>query len=228
LGPYVFPAGGQAGMVNDAFLIQYLAVHPWPPGGNANEPFLDQDSLVAVLQFYLDGVSRGIFPVDIVDYHTTDSCWRDYLDGNAAITQVSASRYLAERDRTQSSSAAPIPGINGPAASISRGWALALVTADPARQSLAAEFLSQFLAPETNAAWNRAAGYLPTRQSSLATWGEGDGYTPFIGQQLQTAQPRPLVPSYAQVATALQDAVNAVLTGAATPEQAAAQAIAGQ
>jgi multiple sugar transport system substrate-binding protein len=100
------------------------------------------------------------------------------------------------------------------------------VTTDPARQSLAIELASQLLSPTVSAAWNRATGYLPTRRAAWANWGdEEDGYTRFLGQQLQTAQPRPRVPNYTKVAAALQEAVEAVLSGTATPEEAAAQAI---
>ena len=81
------------------------------------------------------------------------------------------------------------------------------------------------MAPETNAAWNAATHYLPTRQSALALWDQGDSYVPFIHQQLLAAQPRPLGPNYTQVAAALQEAVENVLSGAATPEEAAAEAI---
>jgi maltose-binding protein MalE len=42
---------------------------------------------------------------------------------------------------------------------------------------------------------------------------------------LESAQPRPRLPNYAQVAAALQQAVEDVLTGTATPEEAAAGAI---
>jgi multiple sugar transport system substrate-binding protein len=224
-GPYLFPAGGQAGLVNDAFLSQYLTVRPWPSGINPDEPFLDEESLVAVLQFYQDGVSRGVFPLDILNYHTVDNCWRDYLAGRAALTQVSASRYMAERNRSPNSAVAPIPAIDGPAASIGRGWVLALVASDPVHQSAAVDWMTQWLAPTTNAAWNQAAGYLPTRQSALADRAETDSYIPFIHQQLLAAQPRPIIPNYARVAAALQKAVEAVLTGAATPEDAVEQAI---
>ena len=224
-GSYLFPAGGQAGLVNDAFLDQYLAVRPWPSGVDPDEPFLDQESLVAVLQFYKDGVSRGVFPAEILNYHTADNCWRDYLAGQADLTQVSASRYLAERTRSPNSAVAPIPAIGGPAAVIGNGWAMALVASDPARQSAAADWMIQWLVPETNAAWNQAMRYLPTRQSALANREEADSYLPFIHQQLLAAQRRPAIPNYARVAAALQKAVEAVLTGAATPEEAAAQVI---
>jgi arabinogalactan oligomer/maltooligosaccharide transport system substrate-binding protein len=224
-GPYLFPAGGQAGLVNDAFLIQYLAVRAQPSEGIPEGPFLDVDAVVAVLQFYQDGVSRGIFPTNISDYHDSDECWHDYLSGEAALTHVSAHRYLADRGNLQASAVAPIPAINGPGGSLSRGWVLALVTADPTRQSLAVEFMTGLMSPETNAAWNRAASYLPTRVAALANWDETDSYTHFLQQQLQSARPRPVMPDYTQAAAALQEAVEDVLGGSTTPEEAAAKAI---
>lgn len=224
-GPYLFPAGGRAGLINDAFLVQYLAVRAQPAGAGLEGSFLDADSLAAVFQFYLDGLSRGIVPANVADYHTTDDCWLDYLAGEAVLAQISAHRYLVERPRLQTSAVAPVPAINGPGAALGRGWVWALTTPDPIRQSAAVAFLDQLMAPETNAAWNRAAGYLPTRQAALARWDEADSYTRFVQQQLETALPRPRLSNYTQVAAVLQEAVEAVLSGAVTPEEAAAQAI---
>jgi multiple sugar transport system substrate-binding protein len=223
-GPYIFPAGGQAGLVNDDFLIQYLAVRPWSPQ-DPDEPFLQADSLTAVLQYYQDGVTRGVFPADILEYHTADDCWRDYWGGEAILTHVSAHRYLTDGNQRPSTAMAPIPTINGPGAAISRGWALALVSSDPARQSLAMEFMTQLLSPEVLGAWNLAAGYLPTRQAALDTWDEEDSYTRFASQLLQTAQPHPRIANYTQVAAALQQAIADVIAGATTPEEAAARVI---
>jgi ABC-type glycerol-3-phosphate transport system substrate-binding protein len=224
-GPYVFPAGGLVGLVNDAFLVQYLAVRPWPAGDNSGEPFLDAESLTAVLQYYQDGISRGIFPTEILNHHTTADSWRSYLAGEATLAQVSAHQFLGERAQALNPVAARVPAINGPASPISRGRVLALVTADPIRQSASIEFMTQFMAPETNAAWTQSSYYLPTRQSALPFWDTGDSYSPFIHQQLQAARPRPFIPNYTRVAAALQVAVEDVLTGSATPEQAAAQVI---
>lgn len=224
-GPYTFPAGGQGGLVNDDFLIQYLSLRPWPSEDNANEPFLDADSLTAVLQYYQDGASRGIFPADILDHHTADESWRDYQEGQAAMTHVGAHRYLVDRSLSPSSAAAPIPAINGAAPAISRGWALVLTATEPARQAAAVALMAQLMSAESNAAWNRAASYLPTRQAALVHWDQGDSYTPFIHQQLQAARSRPAIPNYPRTAAALQQAVENVLTGAATAEEAAALAI---
>ena len=166
-----------------------------------------------------------MFPTDILNYHTTDESWRNYRAGEATLTHVSAHDYLADRDQVPSTAMAPIPAINGAGAPISRGWALALIASDPTRQSLAVDFMTQLMSPQTNADWNRAAGYLPTRQGALALWDEEDSYTRFASQQLQTAQPRPRLENYTQVAAALQEAVEAVIAGSTAPEEAAAQAI---
>ena len=223
-GPYIFPAGGQSGLVNDGFLVQYLAVQPWP-AQNPDEPFLQEDNLTAVLQYYSDGVTRGVFPADVLTYHTTDDCWRDYLAGEAVLTHVSAHRYLTDGDQRPSTAMAPMPAINGPGAAISRGWALALVSTGAARQSLAIEFMTQLMSPEALGAWNLAAGYLPTRKMAMESWGEEDSYARFAKQLLETAQPRPRLSNYTQVAAALQKAIEDVITGVATPGEAAARAI---
>jgi multiple sugar transport system substrate-binding protein len=178
-----------------------------------------------VLQYYQDGVSRGVFPPEVLGYHSTEDCWPDYVAGQAALTHVSAHRYLLERGQLPDSAMAAIPGISGASNPISRGWALALVTNDPARQSVAIEFLSELMSPQTNAAWNEAARFLPTRQAAMATWNEEDSYARFAEQQLQAARPHPRVPNYSQVGVALQQAVEQVITGTATPEEAANEAV---
>ncbi len=181
--------------------------------------------MTAVLQYYNDGVTRGIFPADVLSYHTTDDCWRDYLGGEAVLTHVSAHRYLTNGDQRPSTAMAPIPAINGPGAAISRGWAQALVSTDAAHQSLAIEFMIQLMSPEALGDWNLAAGYLPTRKGALERWDEEESYTRFASQLLETARPRPRIGNYTQLAAALQQAIEEVISGVATPEEAAARAI---
>lgn len=221
--PYVFPAGGEGGLVNDAFLAQYEAVRPKVEGPGDGTPFLHEPSLVAILQYYRDGASLGLFPQSILQFHTTDDSWNAYRSGLAAMAQVSARRYLAERSQAVFAMPAAVPAIDGPAAPISRGWALVLITPDASRQAAAARFLELWLSPETNSAWNRAADSLPTLQDSLASWEPEDPYFGFLHQELLVARPRPTVPGYGKVSAALQDAVEAVLTGERTPEEAAAE-----
>ncbi len=236
-GPYLFPAGGKASLVNDVFLVQYLAVRDQSGATGSDRPFLDADSLAKVLQFYHDAQSSSVVPAKIMSYHTTDDVWNDYVVGQAALAQVSAHRYLlamrqspspgGDRERLSSSAVAPVPAVNSPAAPIGRGWVLVLVTSDPARQVAAVDWMVQLMGSTANAAWNEAADYLPTRAAAMAEWRPGDSYSQFIRQQLQAARPRPLLADYTRVAAALQEAVVAVLNGTATPQEAANQAVAG-
>jgi len=229
-GTYAFPAGGQGGLVNDSFMVQYLAVRPWPLESDPDAPFLDAEGLTAVLQFYQDGVSRGVFSGEILDYNTADDCWAAYVAGEADLAHISAHRYLVEGEDLPNAAVAPIPAISGAGPPISRGWALVLVTSDPERQALAVELMARLMGVETNASWNRAAGYLPTRRSTASVLAEddaGDSYLRFIDQQLQAARPRPRLPNYAQVAAALQEAVEDVVSGAAMPEEAAGRLVEG-
>ena len=53
-------------------------------------------------------------------------------------------------------------------------------------------------------------------------------FSRFIHQQMLLGRPRPRLPNYAHVAAALQQAVEQVLTGAATPEEAATIALSAQ
>jgi hypothetical protein len=213
-GPYTFPAGGQGGLVNDAFLIQYLAVRGWPASGLPGEAFLDQESLVTVLQFYQDGVTRGVLPGYIVDYHDKDACWRDYLAGQAALTHVRASRYMADRASCKARPWPPYRASTGPPRPSAGAGPWPWSHRDPARQALAAELMARMMEVETNAAWNRAAGTLPTRQAVLDAWRRWIAMSALSTSSSWLRSRAPLA-NYTQIAAALQDAVKAVVTGAA-------------
>lgn len=223
--PYVFPAGGKNGLVNDAFLIQYLAVRTQTGTDGEGQPFLDAASITTVLQFYYDALSRGVLPPRVASLHSTDDSWNEYISGQADLAQVSAHRYLLNRGAVAGSAVAAIPSMHGPAAPIARGWALALVTTDPTRQAAAVDLIVHMMQPTINATWNEASASLPTRAAAMAAWPATDSYGRFIQEQLQEARPRPRLTTYTQVMAALQEAISAVMSGEATPEQAGSQAL---
>jgi hypothetical protein len=86
--------------------------------------------------------------------------------------------------------------------------------------------MTQLMQPEVNAAWNLAARSLPTGKTGLAYWDERDPYVTVIQQELlrAVARPRPSG-SYTQIAGELQKAVEDVVQGVATPEEAAVRVI---
>ncbi|HID87739.1 MAG TPA: extracellular solute-binding protein, partial [Anaerolineae bacterium] len=251
-GSYIFPAGGKEGAVNDAFLIQYLAL-----GGRlldeAGAPALDEGKVAQVLQFYREGRDKGVIPESVLEFHTLDDCWPPYLSAEVAASHVSSHRYLTDRGLLRNTAFAAIPTRDGVVVTIGHGWAYALVARDPARQAAAAQFITWLMAPENLAAWNQAVLHVPPRRLALAAMathrladhrrepGDAlshirakasteersvDAYTEFLKGQLEKARVRPSGPSCNTLARVLQRAVQDVLTGAATPEEAAAQAVA--
>ena len=220
---YVFPAGGE--QVSNAFLIQYLAA-----GGQLfdedGRPALDEDVLAEVLGFYRDGREAGVIPPSVLGFKTLDDCWPLYLSAKATMAHVSSQRFMADRELLKSTAFGPIPTRDGTVVTIAQGWAWAVVTDDPARRDLAARLIEWLLEPENSAAWNRAAGHLPTRRAAFEVWGTRDPYIAFLKGQLEAAHVRPSGPGWDEILAALQKAVRDVLMGKATPKEAAASALA--
>ncbi len=218
---YIFPAAGRNGLVNNAFLSQYYGA-----GGQLFDETghlaLDQAILAEVLSFYQDGANMGVIPPEVLEYKSAADCWPIYLSAQVALTNVDSFRYLRDRGILLSTGFAPIPTRTGKAVTISQGWTLAIVTQDTYRQTVAASLLEWLLTPANNAAWNQAAHHLPTRRSAFEYLDEEDEYMSFAYQQLTRARPYPSEPEYEQVSRALQQAVQDVLSGQATPDAAAA------
>jgi ABC-type glycerol-3-phosphate transport system substrate-binding protein len=217
---YVFPAGGREGLVNDAFIIQYLAL-----GGQlvdeAGQPALNEELVTQVLQFYRDGYEMGVIPPSVLEFETLDDCWPVYLSAEVAMTNVNSGLYLADRELLMYTQFASIPTRDGNVATLSQGWAWAIVTSDPTRQALAVQLIEWLMEPENSAEWNLAAGHLPTRRAAFEVLGTEDSYYPFLSKQLEGAHPRPAGAIYSNVARVLQQGVEKVMTGEATPREAA-------
>jgi ABC-type glycerol-3-phosphate transport system substrate-binding protein len=224
---YIFPAGGDGGLVNDAFLVQYFAL-----GGRFSDPdgkpVLDKGVVREVLSYYEIGRESGVFPPTILKFQTPDDCWSIYTTGQAAMSHVSSKRFLADRDMLQSTDFTPIPTEDGAVVTVAHTWVFVLVTEDPARQQVAARLLEWLLDPERSAAWNLAAGTTPPSRDSMAVLiNTGDSYFVFLEGQLAGARPYPDNPKYPEIARALQKAVEEVLTNTASAEEATEEVITG-
>ncbi len=139
------------------------------------------------------------------------------------MTVVQAGRYWLERD--QSVSAAPIPTRTGQPVSLARGWVLAMVTDDPVRQDLAMLLLNWLTAPERNAQWTQAAGYLPGTSGALRMWDISGADRTRLRSVMEAALPAPRPEVMATLGPAMQEALVAVLRRRATPEEAAGAAV---
>lgn len=217
---YLFPAGGRQGRVNDAFLIQYLAL-----GGRLvdadGQPALDGVLLARVLDFYAQGVKHNVIRPNVLELETLDQCWERLAAGGPGMANVAASRYLRERAKYPALRFAPLPTWNGAVTTMSRGWVFALVAQDRPHQEAAALLIAWLLDPPRAAAWNTSAGYLPTRREALTYLEDGTPYISFLHWQLESAHYHPTAASYEAIAQALQSAVREALSGTATPEESA-------
>lgn len=220
---FSFPAGGDEGRVNDVTLIQYLGA-----GGrltNAEgDPSLDEAAMIDVFDFYSQCMTNTVIsPMQVLTATHVDQAWDQFKTGESGMTAVGASRYWVEADQTMA--AALIPTKDGRAISIGRGWVLGMVTEVPARQDLAILLIDWLTASDHNALWTRATGYLPATRSALRLWDVSEDDRAVLHDLLEAAVPPPRPVVMEAVAPPMQQALESVLRGQATPEEAAASAV---
>jgi ABC-type glycerol-3-phosphate transport system substrate-binding protein len=223
---YLFPAGNPqpasaAGLAEDVqpvFLSQYLSA-----GGviktDTRQLTWQEAPLLRVLAFYNDIERAGLLPAKALDTTSPEEAWTLYAQGAVSMTTVSARQYLAGQESLPNSGFAPLPGWSGPATPIARGWALAITTADPARQRAAAALIEWLLSPERAGGWAQAAGWLPVIPLSRNQWGTTP-YHDFLLEQLALAVSHPIGSTYPQTASQMRKAMLAVLKDHVSPEQA--------
>ena len=218
--PFVFSPVAPADKVNDVILVQYL-----DQGGAltdaAGQPSLDNNQLTEALGFFQQARQAGVIPASALDLSDATTAWATYRIGEAGMVQGPASIYLAERAGLSSSSASTIPLVEAGATTVGHGWALAMVAQNPERQELAVALIEHLLSPENNGAWTQAANRLPARPTALDGWAPNDAYVPFVRELLQEARAAANPDVAAVVGAPLSQALTEVLSGKASPEEAA-------
>jgi ABC-type glycerol-3-phosphate transport system substrate-binding protein len=215
---------GTSNTVSDAVLAHYLSA-----GGRLTDergnPTLDEVALRTLLQTYQEARDAGVLLGNFVDLDSADKVWNIWRGVGTAAANINATRYLSVETRLPNLQVGELPALSQPAHALGRGWAYAIVTADPRRQAAAARLLQQLLSPQNSGAWTRAAGVLPGRAAALAQWDQTDPYTAFIGDQLARAQALPSASIRAVVGPVLRKAIDDVLADRATPAEAARTAV---
>jgi len=224
--PFLFAAGGHDRQVNDATLIQYLAA-----GGKLadldGQPWLDEDVMVSMLGFYSACISTGtISPTVVLKIADADHAWERFQAGEGGMAVVQASRYWQsfQAGADETAAAASVPTRDGQPFSITRGWVVAMVADDPARQALAMLLLDWLIAPDHNAQWTQAAGYLPGTRSALRMWDISNADRAMLRGVMEAAVPAPRPEVMATAGRVMQEALEVVLRGRGTPEEAAVAA----
>lgn len=222
--PLVFSPAAPGEGVNNVILIQYLAVGGELTGQDGL-PSLDGERLTEVLEFFAAARLADVIPRSVLDLTDTATAWATFRVGEAGMVQSPASIYLAERAGLSNAGFGPLPLRDPGLTAVGQGWALAIVTQDKGRQKLAAALIEHLLAAENSGAWSYAAGRLPTRYAALEVWDEGDPYVAFIRDVLVKARPATNPDLAAVVGGPLAEALVKVLSGQATPAEAAEAAV---
>ena len=219
---FLFPAGGVEGHVNDATLIQYLGAGGELTDGEGT-PSLDETAMIDVFEFYTRCITNTVIaPTKVLTATHADQVWEQFKAGEGGMTAVRATRYWAEADETMAP--APIPTKDGEAVSIARGWVIAMVTETPARQDEAMLLIDWLTAPDHNALWTQASGYLPVTPSALMLWDVSEDERIVLHDLLEGAVRPPRAGVMEAVGPLLQEALESVLRGQASPEEAARSA----
>ena len=223
---YVFPAKGVNGLVNDTTLSFYFS-----SGGtlldDQGNPTIDERILRDVLKFYQTAVENQIIDAGALEASTTEELWPEYLQADAKLAQISVSQYITDRVILQSTSYAPLPvqEEGDTPVLITHGWTMALVAEDFEHQKAALSLIESFMSTDNNALWNTINRTIPTRDTAYQRVAGDDPYWAFLADQLNAAQPAPSFDGYDRIGRIIQQAVQQVISGEATPEEATATAI---
>lgn len=219
--PFVFaPSDG----ANDVILIQYLSL-----GGEltdeSGQPALDVERLTQALAFFQGARQADVIPRSVLDLTDASIAWATYRIGEAGMAQVPASIYLSDRAGLSNAGFGSVPLQTAGDTTVGHGWVLAVVTQDPERQGMVAALIEYLLSVENNGAWTLEAGRLPARYLAFEAWDQDDAYLPFIRNLLAQAKPAPNPDLAAAIGGPLAEALEKVLSGRATPADAARAAI---
>ncbi|MBN2117283.1 MAG: extracellular solute-binding protein [Anaerolineales bacterium] len=209
-GQLVFPAADSQGLVG---LSIYASA-----GGKILDarglPTLEAETLTRVLTFVKEGVSKNIFPPSLANVSTEAQALQIYRTGSANKGII----WIVDYRPSEDGEVAPLPGLEETHFSYATGWLWALAGSNPENQQLAVELAEYLVAAEFIGEWTRAAGYLPTRPTTVQ---ENDRTMAAV---VESAHPMPSRDVLAVLGPLMQEALTRVLNGE-QPEDVAADVV---
>lgn len=185
-------------------------------------PLLELEPLTEVFRLFEAGFQVGTFPDWLSQYQTFGQVWTAYSDGQVDFAVTWASNFLKEH----SSDEVMVPLLPGSEGSVSLGtgisWALA--TPEEYRHPLAVSLAEYLVQSDYLAEWTVAAGYIPTRPSSLQGW-QNQRVRTTVSQIALITVLRPSNDIILSLGPYLRDGSRQVLQGLVDPAQAAQSVI---
>ena len=233
LAPYLFPAGRDEATVTTS-LFPYF----WAQGGelvdDSGKPAFgegkNREAMLNSFDFIDQCVKTGVTPKRVTEFSQETDINGDAASGKTAMFlggnwQVSLLKKIMGADKfSKQWGVAPIPSMSGSDhATTSGGWVWGIFTKDKKKQKAAVDFLKAvFVGDQGMAQWCNVGGYLPPRKPVFDVSAyKKDEYTDTFRKYLnEYAHNRPASKSYQDISTALQVAVNQVVSGDKSPKQA--------
>lgn len=213
--PILFPAADPSA----AFTLAQLMAEQARLYDDAGRPVIDQPKLVDVLEFYQAARSAGVLPLSARQYASVSDTWRAFKEGRTLAAEARLRPFLLEGNPAIHA-AAPLPTRSGSGISMTSSWSWALVAREAERQQAVLELFQWLIDPEFLGSWTLAAGLLPPTPETLQRWPLGS--TSSLASRMVTAAlPAPTAETAATFGPPLQQAVLSVLSGQATPAEAA-------
>lgn len=189
---------------------------------NQRRPMLAVDPLTEVFRLFEEGVQTGTFPDWLSQYQTTGQVWTAFREGQTSLAVINLSDFLQELPAD--SSIAPLFPVSESAVSLGTGMSWAVSTPDENRQPFAVELAEFLVEPEYLGEWTAAAGYIPTRPSSLDAW-QDQSLRTIVSQVALMTRLRPSNDIISSLGPILREGTRQILLDLVDPAQAAQVAV---
>ncbi|NKQ36384.1 MAG: extracellular solute-binding protein [Chloroflexi bacterium] len=219
---FAFPANGAPGAT---LLLEFYLAEGGSLENEAGQPALEIEPLAVALSQISLGRENEFILAQSSNLGTLPETWKLLEGGSATFVQTSAEQYLQNRNSELPVDFHSIPGPQRSLTPLVRGWAWAISSAEPGKQSMALELMMTLIEAENLAEWSAAAAFLPARRSAYDFWPSRDPYVPFARRELAQARPHPLNPN-SKMITVLENALFDVISLNKTPQEAAEEAVA--
>ncbi len=182
---------------------------------------LDSALLERVLEFYVNGENRDVFPSWLMQYKNDQEVWNAFSQKTANWAISRTAYYLNELPVDVV--AIPVPSLGSESSSLVTGWLWAYSEPNPERREITLKLLEHLVDEQFQANWTVASGYLPVRPSSMSAW-QNQIIVSLLSQVTLSAQSQPTDEVIEILGPILKEAVNQVLSGQSTPFQASRSA----
>ncbi len=184
-------------------------------------PGLDEAVLTRVLHDIADLTGRGLVATSLLDLTSDEAVWKFYGQSPSGLLFVPQA-YLVQAPAAWR--VALIPGVNGQGWAWADGYLWAVPLQSASRLTLASRWLREVSDPAFVGTWTEAQGLLPPTEAALQAWQQA-GLAAQMQPFAQRAQILPPLDVLTTLGPPLQQALAQVITGAASPEEAAHQAV---